>query len=186
MNRDAFDLLDMFAELEQHDNVSYVLSKDLRILRTNAAWRRFALANGGESFLARWKHGSSLLDVIPDELKPFYRQSFARATEADERWDHDYECSSPELFRKYRMIVYPFGGSFVVTHALLVEGPHRVAHDPGKHYETQGVIAMCSHCRRVRCTSELERWDFVPSYLAPGYTKVSHTLCPPCWRYYYE
>lgn len=176
----------MYAFVESDDNVSYVLSSDLRILQVNAAWDQFARANGGADLLARWVPGSSLLDAIADELKRFYRDGFARARESGERWEHDYECSSAVEFRKYRMIAYPLNASFVVTHALLVRGSHQgEALLPSQDYEREGIVAMCSHCRRVRRVARPERWDWVPAYVAEPTHNISHGLCGPCYRFYY-
>ena len=176
----------MFDSVATSDNVSYILSDELKILHTNAAWERFARENGDEVFLQHW-HRASLLDAIPGALQTFFRERFARAQLTQERWEHDYECSSPTVFRQYRMIVYPVGSVFIVTHALLVEMPHdRTAHDPSPRYERSGVISMCSHCRRVRRAGEPEAWDWVPAYVTPIADNVSHGLCPPCYRYYYE
>ena len=176
-----------FALLGHADNVSYVLDHELRVVATNEAWERFAKQNGGEQLLARWQPGAPLLAVIPDDLRTFYRDGFARAAQTADRWEHDYECSSPQLFRRYRMIAYPFDGSFVVTHAPLVERPHeQPAAAPSPVYERDGVIAVCAHCRRVRHTAERERWDWVPAYVAPPVDNLSHGLCPPCYRYYYD
>ena len=184
--RDPVDLFSAFRYLGDSDNVSYILDPDLRIVDTNAAWDRFALENGGDGLLGKWQRGRPLLAVIPDVLQPFFRDHFARAARTGERWEHDYECSSPTLVRRFRMLTYPFGHAFVVTHALLVSHERdEPAAAPSPAYERDGVVAMCAHCRRVRHASEPERWDWVPAYLAPGLDRMTHGLCPPCFRYYY-
>lgn len=174
----------MFSALLDSDNVSYILSAELGILRTNAAWERFARANGGEQLLERWRRGSSLLEILPEALRAYYVAGFQRASELAEPWEHDYECSSPTVHRTFRMIAYPFGGSFVVTHALLATTPHPgEVLPPSASYEHEGIVVMCAHCRRVRHSIEPERWDWVPAYLSAE--NVSHGLCTPCYRYYY-
>lgn len=184
--RSAHALIETFTTAAASDNVTYVVSADLHILRTNPAWERFGRANGGDDFLGQWQHGASLLDVIPPPLRVFFHDGFARAAASGERWEHDYECSSPALFRLYRMIAYPFAEAFVVTHALLVERAHdREPHAPDDAYVARGVLVMCAHCRRVRHGGERERWDWVPGYVADMPPNVSHGLCPPCARYYY-
>lgn len=176
----------MYASLADGDNVTYILSDDLHILRTNAAWERFARENGGENVLAMWRRGAALLDAVPAELQRFLADGFARARRSEDRWEHDYECSSPTEHRTYRMIVYPFSGGFVVTHALLVSRPHeQVALEPGAQYEHDGLISMCAHCRRVRWSSKPERWDWVPAYVAKRHDNISHGLCAACYRFYY-
>lgn len=186
MFRDAIALTRMFEGLRASDNVSYVLSKALTILRTNAAWDAFARQNGGDSLVSKETRHQCVLDVVPAPLRDFYVAGFARAAANDEQWIHDYECSSAETFRKFRMIVYPFNGTFVVTHALIVEHAHdREPREPGVTYEQEGVVTICAHCRRVRNRVVTDRWDWVPSYVLSPPRNLSHGLCVPCARYNY-
>jgi len=104
------ELLTAYRALEHTDDVTYILSDELRILRMNGAWGRFARANGGEQLVSDWRRGANVLAAIPESLKPFYLAVFAHARDSQERWEHDYQCSSPEIHRRYRMLVYPFGG----------------------------------------------------------------------------
>lgn len=180
-------LVETFTALAASDNVSYILSNDLFIQNTNSAWDQFAIENGGEQILATWGRGASLLAAIPEPLRPFFVDGFARACSTGERWEHDYECSSPERYRQFRMIVFPFAEGFVVTHALRAEHAHdRETRGPAEAYVHQGLITMCAHCRRVRTPPRArERWDWVPVYVARPQSRVSHGLCPPCAEYYY-
>lgn len=178
-------LVETFTAIAASANVSYILTAGLRIVRTNSAWDRFALENGGEQLLATWRRGTSLVDAIPEPLRPFYVEGFGRAASRGEPWEHDYECSSPERYRQFRMLAFPFGESFVVTHALRAEHAHdREVCGPSDEYVHRGLVTMCSHCRRV-CARAHERWDWVPTYVARPPTRVSHGLCPPCAHYYY-
>ena len=180
------DVAALYMSLAEGDNITYILSSDLRFVEMNAAWDNFAILNGGESSLAHWFRGSSLMDTVPAELKRFYSDAFAQAASTRRRWEHDYECSSATEFRQYRMIVYPFSEWFVVTHALLVEKPHEgVAEEPSDQYESRGLIAMCGHCRRVRSATNPTRWDWVPAYVANPRDNITHGLCTACYRYYY-
>lgn len=177
-----------FAALESSANVSYVLSPELRVVRWNDAWTRFAFANGGAAFVTRWQPHTSLLEVIPAVLQPFYISAYDRAVATQEPWEHDYECSSPETFRKYRMISYPFGRAFVVTHSLLVEHPHpdRDVAPRAASYEVNGIVTMCSHCRRVKPADITDdRWDWLPRFVSNMPSNVEHALCGPCMRYHY-
>lgn len=181
------ELLTTFRALLQTAEVTYIVSDELRIIRTNRAWAEFADANGGERIAIDWGRGASLLDAIPAPLRPFYRDGFERAFVTQKRWEHDYECSSPDVFRRYRMLVYPFGGTFIVTHSLLLACPHEDApHPPAERYASNGVITMCSHCRRVRRGSDSKAWDWVPAYVTAMPPNVSHGLCPACNSYYYD
>lgn len=174
-----------FDAVADADNVSYLLSRELRIVRVNRAWTRFADANGGLD--PRWGRGAYLLDAIAPPLRGFYRDLHLETFDAAERREHDYECSSDEVFRRFHMIVLPVDATFLlVTHALTVERPHdREAHPADDtSYFVDGVLTMCAHCRRVRA-ADVERWDWVPSYVGHTPANVSHGLCRVCVVAYY-
>lgn len=177
----------LFGPLEHSDDTSYVLSETLQIVSTNAAWTMFARANGGEQLLARWGPGASVLEAVPAVLREFYRAGFARTFETATPWLHDYECSSPELHRRFRMVAYPTAGFIVVTHSLRVAHPHDLPASAAElgAYEQDGVLRMCSHCRRMHHREASERWDWVPGFVARMPANVSHGLCPPCAAFYY-
>lgn len=168
---------------------AYAMSRDFRIIQVNAAFIRFALANGGQHISEHW-YGLSAIDAISPVLRPFYVAAFENAWQTGQPWEHEYECSAPELYRRFHLVAYPVGREFLVAvHSRTVEAAHtRVVCAPDAHaYEVGGFIKMCSHCRRVRNVSETpqERWDWVPDYLRRGAEKVSHGLCRPCAQYYW-
>lgn len=179
---------ELFRTVEESDDVALVLSRDLRQVRTNGGWHRFAAANGGDAVLERWTPGTSILSAIPPVLPPFYVAGYERAFATGERWEHDYECSSAERFRQFRMVVYPARPSFlVVVHSLRVERPHdRAPSAPDlERYTVEGVVTMCSHCRRVRFPAGTARWDWIPELVSAPPAGISHGLCGPCIRFYY-
>lgn len=177
---------EVFHTVATDDNTSYILDHDLRLVRTNPAWARFARANDGERVLVEWGPGRSIVEAICDELRPFYVNGFAHAHETGRTWEHDYECSSAGMFRTFRMIAFPIGDGFVVTHALRIVRFHdRPVFPPSDVYSARGVITMCAHCRRVRHTQVPDRWDWVPAYVAEPPFNTTHGLCPPCKQYYY-
>ncbi len=173
----------MFRSLVHLDNPSYLLSRDLQIVRVNDAWVRFAEANGGHDMLARWGRGAFVLDAISGELRTYYRELFEGVLATGERCEHDYECSSDRVERLFRMVVYPVAAPFlVVTHSLRVERTHdrEVVHADEARYRRDGIIPMCSNCRRVQAVGAVDRWDWVPSWVASLPPDVSHGLCPQC------
>jgi hypothetical protein len=179
-------LVALYRSVKDQDSTTYVVARDFSLVRTNEAWTRFALANHGEAVLARWTVGRSILDAMTGELREFYRTAFERALVTGERWEHDYECSSSELFRTYRMFVFPLKSSgLVVSHSLRVEEPHeRLALAASGAYRREGVITMCASCRRVRALEPSEHWDWVPAYVRELPAETSHGLCPPCAKSY--
>jgi hypothetical protein len=176
----------ILSALEESDDVAFVLSPERLILRTNAGWDRFARANGGAALAGDAADGMLLDAVLPAPLRAFYVDALSRALAMRERWEHDYECSSPDSFRQFRMVAYPFDGALLVVHSLRLERPHdREVHEPADVYAVDGVIAMCSHCRRVRHPGGRLRWDWVPAYVREPPPNLSHGLCEPCCEFYW-
>ena len=59
-------------------------------------------------------------------LRTSFSDAFARALTLG-TWEVSYECSSPDLFRKYRMRVHALKSRawLMVTNPLIYESPHR-------------------------------------------------------------
>jgi hypothetical protein len=108
-------------------------------------------------------------------------------------WSFDYECSSAQHYRLFRMEIRPIrSAGFVLIHALRIERPHgreraSFSPDPRRYTDSHGLITMCAHCRKTRRAAEPEVWDWVPDYLSSGAlrTRTSHGLCGPCLAYLY-
>ena len=182
------DLASVSEALEEESGSGCILSHELRIVKTNEGWRRFALANAGTETLRDWPLGAPVLDAISPVLRPFYDRAFQKALAEDRRWEHDYECSSAERFRRFRMVAWPIGGEFLaILHSLRFERPHDRLEHPAdlRVYAVDGVVSMCSHCRRVRNPDEVGRWDWIPGWLRIPPEEISHGLCPGCATYYY-
>lgn len=174
--------------LADSESTTFVVSRELKLVRTNAAWERFARANGGVDLLERFGRGCSIMPAVPAVLQPFYRNGYAQVWATGERWEHDYECSSPERYRRFRMLVYRINDAFlVVVNAATEDGPHdREASSPDEsRYANAGVISMCSNCRRVRNPSAERRWDWVPAFVAHPPQNLSHGICDACAPIYY-
>lgn len=183
------DIVPAFDELASSEDTVYVLSADRRLLRTNRGWARFASANGGQALLEHDPTGLLLDDVLPDSLRDLYVRGFEGALATSKPWEHEYECSSPRTFRRFRMIAYPSRDrqALLVVSSLLVEVPHPA--EPfgpvASAYTHRGLITMCANCRRVRNVEADQRWDWVPAWVERMPTNVSHGLCPPCVRFLY-
>jgi uncharacterized protein YbaR (Trm112 family) len=178
---------DLMRSVADRADAAYALARDFRIIHVNLGFRRFALANGGEHLCKSWD-GLSAIDAIAPVLRPFYVAAFENAWQTGQPWDHEYECSSPELYRRFHLVAYPVQRQFlVIVHSRTVEVAHTrsVCAPDVRAYEVDGFIKMCSHCRRVRNLSETERWDWVPAYLCNEIQNVSHGLCNPCAEFYW-
>jgi hypothetical protein len=178
--------------VERSADVICLVNSEMRITYCNPAWDRFALENGGENAIAAKVVGTELLRVVPDSLRDFYKGMFQRCSEQHFTFDFDYECSSAEMFRLFHMDVLPLNrsGDLALINSVKVECPHgveRPAVDSEKIYiSREGIITMCSHCRRSRRQDASGVWDWVPSFLQTREWQVSHGVCPVCFSYFYS
>jgi hypothetical protein len=182
----SHDTHPMILALEQSDESAFVLSPDMCLLHISKGWTTFAENNGGEATLRRWPMGASIDDALPPPLREFYREAYATALRTGERWEHDYECSSPTVYRKFRMSVYPIDRlRLCVVSSLVVDVPHpAVPHAPDEIYAVDGFVTMCAHCRRTSNPRTL-LWDWVPAYVASMPSNASHGMCPTCMEFYF-
>jgi hypothetical protein len=173
-----------------HDPATiYLVTPELQIAYVNAAWSTFAAANDARWASGEWGVGARIMDSIPEVLQPFYEDLYRTALAKREVVEHDYECSSASVFRVFRMRLMPCdSGAILVVNSPLREAPHAVL--PGSALEAlyrdeDGLIRQCSHCRRLRRTSQPPSWEWVPEHVARPAPRVSHVLCHVCTRYYY-
>jgi hypothetical protein len=169
--------------------VSYALDSDLRFSYVNPAWDKFAVENGAPELAGTAVLGTPYLAVIPEVLRPFYSRVVEQVRDTGLVWQHVFECSSPEQFRKFRMRTHLLSsGTLLITNTLVVERAHVIMQgDDDVYAAAGGIISMCAHCRCSRRIGISEQWDFVPAHLAlsPARLKVSHGLCPICRAYFY-
>lgn len=179
---------ELLRSADESSDSAYVLDRELRLVHTNDGWANFARANDGERLLERWPIGAPIMGAIPAPLMNFYASGFAQVTASGDRWEHEYECSSATVFRRFRMSVYPLARDHVlVYHSLIVERPHVEDGCPANDalYSERGFINQCAHCRRVRKPGAVDRWDWVPAYVSSHISNVSHGLCLRCETMYY-
>ncbi len=131
--------------------------------------------------------------AVPMPLKPFFNDGFRTAIGSHKIWEHDYECSSPEIFRIFHMAAYqdPEGDGLVVVNSIRVERPHDnrerdVCFPDKKIYEDDsGFVAMCCNCRRTNRPGRGNVWDWVPAYVNRPPLNTSHGICSVCLNLYY-
>jgi hypothetical protein len=164
-----------------------VLDTRCQILWVNEAWLRFAEAGGCDFALERYP---SYLDGIAGPLRDEYEQVLATVVATGKVFEQDYECSTPETIRHYRMRVLPF-----LPDGLLVEHTPIASHaaPPGEpaieelYLGEDQQIVQCSNCRRVRRPFEqAESWAWVPEWVAHSHPRTSHGMCTPCMGYYWR
>jgi len=176
--------------LQRSPVVSYILDSQLRILYCNPAWNDFATSNGAPQLTSDAVIGFDLFDAIPEDLRGLYADAFRQILSTGRVWESSYQCSSPTVFRIFRMRIHLLKPQnwFIVTNPLVVERPHATTApaDANTYVNADGFVTACAHCRCSRRLDNPHQWDFVPEYLRPeSSVKVSHGLCPVCRAYFY-
>ena len=183
---------------ERHAATVYGMWPDFRLAYFNPAWSWFAHENGADPVVATESYlGTSVLEVTPEVLRPFYGELFRACLNGMARRNrpiqHLYECSSAGLFREFVMTLYCLRGAagLLVVHALVVECPHDPERRPSRvphlsaYLDADGLIHQCTHCRRTRNLEQPDRWDWVPAWVERIPRQSSHTLCEFCLQQYY-
>jgi hypothetical protein len=178
------------AALEQDPSVIFALDSTLHITYCNAAWDHFAAANGGPGLVRPAPIGRPLLAYINGPLAGYYGGALRHVLKTGAPWRHTYECSSRATFRKFLMHVFPVRKTqgLLVVNSLRMERPHELSHDrigAGDYRTSEGVVVMCSHCRRAQRRGSPDQWDWVPEYVEHLPPNTSHGLCNLCLEYYY-
>lgn len=174
-------------ELDAAEHTVIGLRANFTVGYRNHAWSSFARVNGAPE-LIDW-NGTPITEVFHSEVRSFYVDLFETVQRTGSPADHDYECSSPDLFRIFRLRVLPLAErSLLLLHHLRVERAHdQPTYEPNAsmYRGDGGYIVQCCHCRRTRRAAEPATWDWVPAYLDRTLPDVSHGLCPPCFRHYF-
>jgi len=186
-------LSDYLARFEDDPAIVYVLDQGLNIAWCNAAWDGFALSNGGEPLLRNSQVGRNVVEVTPAVLRPFYAKMYAAVMQRGQEMNCEYECSSDRTLRRFHMHLAKLetrnrGSLLVIVNSLILEAE---IPDPGMHYgfrelrDENGLITMCSHCRRTRKPGSGDRWMWVPELVREMPPDVSHGLCSICFHIHY-
>jgi len=177
--------------LETDSAVCYVLDSNLDIAYANPVWDQFAKDNDGSDLTADAVHGTNIFQVIRRILRPFYTRVFDEVRSRAMVWEHIYEGSGPQRFRKFRMRVHLLNPDWLmVSNTLLVEedlGWKAPAHD-FVYRNRRGLIVMCTNCRSSQRTDDPRQWDFCYAHLKvpPASLGVRAGLCPTCRGYFYR
>ena len=184
------------ASLEAHPWPVVGLRGDGTIGYINPAWSRFAHDNGdGPEVDQRWSVGANYFEAIAAPLRAFYRQLLAEAPHRDASLRphaHEYECSSPEVYRRFSLQVYTLADArgHVLINSLVVEQSHESSRAPlapndARYRDDNGLVHQCAHCRRVERREGASVWDWVPAWVRQSPLLTTHTVCGICYGYYY-
>ncbi len=184
-----------FTTLEKSPNAVFGLSKNLDLVYFNKAWFNFSKENKGEPGISRhFPIGTPIGNAISGNLKEYYLNKYQEVLDTKKVWKHEYECSSPSLFRIFHQITYPLKNNegLIIVNSLKIERNIDVANDnvlPFKeenYIQKTGYINQCSNCRRTQRVKKSLVWDWVPIFLEKIPEKMSHTICPVCYDYYWK
>lgn len=189
MGREAPTLGDRFDldALEEDESTIVHLDREGTILWKNRAWDRFATDNGAPDLADRHGIGTCYFDGVAGTLRAVLRETFDDHLARGAIYEIDYECSSADVLRLFRLRALPLDGAgWLLTHAPLVERPHdREPHLPFDVYRgDDGLVVACSNCRRVRVPKRTA-WHWVPAWLRDRPANVSHALCAACEGFYH-
>ena len=162
-----------------------MVDHSLRVLYCNPAWDAFARANGGtDRALGANVVGQDLLTFIPDVLHGFYADHLNTTLTGMGTWKHDYECSTPSEFRVFRLQACPLTDEreLLLCHAPMLVRPHY--RDAVRSLRRNGLVRMCSHCRRTSRNGGIGAWDWIPEHLAHPPENRKDDLCESCAEYY--
>jgi hypothetical protein len=185
--------------LAAHPASIVAVDSRLDIRYANPAWFHFAAENGGEPDISQhWGLGVNLMDAIPEPLVGFYRELFDRALRSHAPHSlhpltHEYECSSPDRFRRFSMAIYPMRDAtgLLLVHSLRVEAPIESTQGFFESTRTEdyvasdGLVRQCACCRRIRSVRDRNQWHWIRAWVRECIASVSHTVCPVCATHYY-
>ena len=173
--------------------VAWLLDEQLLIMAVSPAWNRFARANGGgDSTLAGAVIGTGWLGHIEGEQpRSLFENVALAALDLRERaaisgLRVEADCNTPSLRRQTSTQFVPIldGDAAIglyVRSSVTAETPigesYRIRELEALSFQ-DGLIRMCSGCRRVK-TAELT-WELVTQLIAHTPANVSHGFCDPC------
>jgi hypothetical protein len=79
-------------------------------------------------------------------------------------------------------------GSLLTINTLVREAPlETAASRPVEDYaDADGIVTMCSNCRRLKRIGQPATWDWVPELLFSGEVLATFGLCEFCTAYHYH
>ena len=173
--------------LETVDATLAALDAHGAILWVHEAWYRFARDNGSDFTFERYP---SYFDGISGPLRGDYERVVADVIATNTVFEQDYECSSADTIRHYRMRVFPFLPDGLLVEHTQIATHHTPSGVPATYelyLDENRIITQCSNCRRVRRPVQgAESWVWVPEWVARSRPGTSHGLCTPCLGYYWR
>ncbi|MCA9582909.1 MAG: hypothetical protein KC416_14015, partial [Myxococcales bacterium] len=166
--------------------VVFGLLPDLRLGYFNDAWVAFAAKNGGDEITRRWPVGRSILSATPEILRLYFAERYGRVVSTGRPWQTAYDCSSPTVYRRFRMEVNRVEGGclFAVNH--LEEERSLDPRTAGAVEDAASQPWQCVNCRRVSSSRIGSDWRWIPARVAHPARVSRETICPDCLGNYPE
>jgi hypothetical protein len=190
-NLDGLD----FETIENSPHSIFGLSNDLKLIYFNKAWFEFAKLNNGEPEISeRFTIGTPFENALSGKMKDFYISNYKKVLSDLKVWKHEYECSSPTLYRVFCQDVYPLknAAGIVVVNSLKTE--RTFDHEELKNFtlsnneyvDKNGFITLCTNCRKTQRVNNVGVWDWVPDFVYDAPKNASHSICVICYDYYWK
>ena len=166
-------------------DVMFLLDEELRLVDCNPAWEKFAVGNGGRGLSRAEVCGRLILEYVPDVLRTFYLHKYWLAKRTPDGSYFDYDCSSPDWIRLFRMTLLPLNDLLLVSNHLRLQEkcearPPLTLEEANQYIPSNGLVVMCANCRKTKRRDSETQWDWIPEMLSRDSSKVSHGLCPRC------
>ena len=181
----------LFAALEAERASACLLGLDLSVQYVNEAWRRFARENGAPELGGSWRSAGPITRFFDRPMRELFEARLARVLTRNQAWSYLYECSSPDVYRKFNMRVASTAlrDGLIVVHSRVVDvAPDTVDEALGDlvriYTDERSLLVQCSGCSRVHHPSE-SSWDWAPGLVTAERENVSHGICPTCDFQYY-
>jgi hypothetical protein len=164
-----------------------VLNDRFQVVYCNPAWDRSANINGVENATGARLAGRPLLQYVPRVLEYHYSRLLHTAREKRSVVHADYECNSPNVYRRYRMEIAPIADSslLAITHTMVQEGsiPYHLQSPVDHDYGFGEAVTMCAQCRRTKLLRD-NVWNWVREFVETQPQRVSFGLCDDCITLY--
>ncbi|HTR26480.1 MAG TPA: PAS domain-containing protein [Terriglobales bacterium] len=181
--------VDWRAEFDQNSNLICVLDAQFKIIYCNPAWDALARAQGVESATEAKLVGLPLFQFIPRALDHHYRKLLERAREKRQTVNAEYECNTPDHYRRYRMTISGLAASsgVVIMHSLVAQGPipYPICGRTQNDYGIGDRVLMCAQCRRTKRRLD-NLWDWVPDFLRQIPSGADYGVCDDCVSLYHS
>ena len=182
-------------DLRDLNNTIYIVDRNYRLVDYNRGYERFARGNDGDDILTRWPMGSNILSFLPAVIRGSIQRMYDDVMDKGKIIEDVYDCHSPDVFRRFRMRIFPFLNRFAMhEHCLIATSPLTGGEDlsmeevQSQYVDDNGIIHQCCHCRRTQSRIDINHWVWVTPLIARHNDfspNISHTLCPVCLQHYY-